>query len=55
MSIRKKYVKPQLERVQLALEEAVLGGCKASSVGQGPFAPGSDCQGGGAQCFWIQS
>lgn len=37
--LRKSYVKPQIEQVRLALEEAVLGtGCKSSSS-NGPTDP----------------
>jgi hypothetical protein len=32
-SNRKTYSKPQLEKVQLVVEEAVLTGCKTSSSG----------------------
>jgi hypothetical protein len=44
---RKKYVKPALERVQLLIEEAVLGsGCKSTSI-NGYEVP---CQGGQNTC-----
>lgn len=43
---RRAYCKPQVERVQLVLEEAVLTGCKRGGHA-GPFkgscAPGQGC------------
>jgi hypothetical protein len=43
---RRTYCKPQIERVQLVLEEAVLTGCKRGNAA-GPFAnncaPGQGC------------
>lgn len=35
MSKRKPYVKPEMERIQLVPEEAVLGGCKSISGAEG--------------------
>jgi len=60
MEKRKTYTKPCLEQVQLALEEAVLAGCKAESLTTGPARVGprpyGDCQStGGAECLWIQT
>jgi hypothetical protein len=52
---RRPYRKPQLEQVQLAVEEAVLSGCKASLIGAGPLTGGGNCEPGSNQCFFIQS
>ena len=38
--IRKPYHKPEIERVRLVPEEAVLGGCKMTG---GDAGPGSTC------------
>jgi hypothetical protein len=46
---KKPYTKPEIKKVQLRPEEAVLGGCKWSvAPSPGPFQPncrflGSDC------------
>lgn len=46
--VRKAYMKPKMEQVRLALEEAVLGtGCKTSSS-SGPSEP---CQSGLNYCL----
>jgi hypothetical protein len=59
MEKRKTYTKPCLEQVQLALEEAVLAGCKAEIRAAGPAAVGGrpygDCQSSGSECLWIQT
>ena len=53
---RRPYRKPQLEQVQLAIEEAVLQGCKAEKVGPGPLAEfGANCEASSNQCLWIQT
>ncbi|NLF13098.1 MAG: hypothetical protein GX597_15030 [Anaerolineaceae bacterium] len=44
MSKRKPYVKPEMERIQLVPEEAVLGGCKTTSGGGiGTDFPSGNC------------
>jgi len=35
MQVRKSYIKPGIERVNLVPEETVLGGCKADNVTSG--------------------
>ncbi len=46
---KKPYTKPEIKKVQLRPEEAVLGGCKFNTPGSsGPFQPtcrflGTDC------------
>ena len=54
MQKKKVYSKPSLEQVQLALEEAVLAGCKAAELAPGPMQGGGDCKGSG-QCYFIQT
>ena len=34
---KKSYMKPEIKKVQLRPEEAVLGGCKIDGPGAGPF------------------
>jgi len=51
---KKLYSKPTLEKVQLALEEAVLAGCKAVELAPGPLGGGGDCKAEG-QCYFIQT
>lgn len=44
MNKKKQYVKPEMERVQLVPEEAVLGGCKTTSGGGiGTDFPSGNC------------
>lgn len=44
MNKKKQYVKPEMERVQLVPEEAVLGGCKTTSGGGiGTEFPSGNC------------
>ena len=45
---RRPYSKPQLEQVQLVVEEAVLQGCK-TSASLGPHGHGTYCQNHGGQ------
>ncbi|MDO8722981.1 MAG: hypothetical protein Q7J31_12285 [Syntrophales bacterium] len=33
--IRKQYKKPQITKVKLEIEEAILAGCKVTAAGQG--------------------
>jgi hypothetical protein len=47
---RKSYVKPEVKRVELKPEEAVLGGCKVSGV-HGPASITTDCAPSGSSCY----
>jgi hypothetical protein len=55
-TVKRPYRRPELEQVQLALDEAVLSGCKAVALAPGPEGAGADCEvGSGVQCFLIQT
>ncbi len=48
MNKKKSYQKPQVNRVKLAVDEAVLGACKVTASGSGPAA--SCCTLSATQC-----
>ncbi len=56
---RQPYIKPQMEKVQLVPEEAVLVSCKIGGGGGSPFGPNiPDClppQGQGQACMELTS
>lgn len=55
--MKKQYEKPQLSRVELVPEEAVLGGCKIAGNSTGPSGgfPTSDCLNNHVECLTIGS
>ncbi len=40
---KKKLVKPEIKKVPLAIEQAVLAGCKMSTMSAGPGSAGNVC------------
>lgn len=50
--LKKPYVRPEVNRVQLRPEEAVLGGCKMNGSGNGPLSMGT-CNPFGVQCSTL--
>lgn len=53
--MKKRYTKPELRKVELVPDQAVLGACKTTALAPGPVG-GADCrEGTGNQCMTISS
>ena len=54
--MKEVYTRPVVNRVELVLDQAVLGNCKTAALAPGPLAGGADCETGtGQQCYYIGS
>jgi hypothetical protein len=48
--MKKDYAKPELKRVELVADQAVLGSCKSTSYGDAQVSGAINCEYGSNQC-----